>query len=243
MQPQFSAQVVEQPLRTDTEGRAVMPEWSDGPDGKPEPPPAVKPRRKRPAKATPPVVEEPRKRQAKALQPNATHLDSVTQAQKWLDDHPEEAEMLRAAQAATGDILADSGVGTRWYSSTEAAAFFDKTVQWLYWGMRHPPHGGRLFVEPVLTADGTPVTEFDDEGREVPIMRDIPVVRLGDPKTGKRRFDIPTIRKFAKSAYLQANIKEPKLRAVLQRLIVAEHGGDWKSIPIPTRPGDDDGPA
>lgn len=220
------------------------------------------------SKVTPP----PRKRVSRDLQPDATQMDTVTQATEWLKAHPEEAAMLRSAQiSATGDILSDSGVVKRYYSSPEAAAFFDKTVQWLYWGMRHPPHGGRLFIQPkmvpqlvaklddddqpvfhpvtgapimeaVIGLNGEPVMvqELDADGD--PVMVDIPVERLGDPKTGKRRFDIDTIRKFAISAYHQANIKEPKLRAVLQRLVVAEGGGDWKSIPIPKRQEDTDGP-
>lgn len=217
--PQFSATAVEAPIRVAADGAVVMPEWSDS---DPQPPTA------------PPKEPSPSKRVARDLQPDATQMDSVVQAKEWLDAHPEEAEMLRAAQAKSGDILADAGVG-RWYSSTEAAAFFDKTVQWLYWGMRHPPNGGRLFVRPVTRPDGTQVTELDASGRAVPVIEDIPVPRLGDPARGKRRFDIPTIREFAKSAYHRGNIKEPKLTAVLQRLVVAEHGGNWKAIPIPQR--------
>jgi hypothetical protein len=218
-----------------------MPEWSDS-DLK------VKKPAKNGTNGTPP----PRKRTAKQLQPDATQMDSITQAQAWLKEHPEEAAMLRAAQiSSAGDILSASGV-PRYYSSTEAAAFFDKTVQWLYWGMRHPPHGGRLFVEPEIdptTGEPVKVKVYEDTGEEVdlnaidlsrpiieaPKMRDIPVERLDNNPKGKRRFDIPTIRKFAISAYHQANIKEPKLRAVLERLVVAERGGNWKSIPIPTR--------
>lgn len=221
--PKFSNGVAATPIRVDPDGTVVMPEWSDPdlPDQSPTKAKVTEPKEPR----------EPGRRVARELQPDATQMDSVTQAKEWLAEHPEEAEMLRAAQTQTGDILADSGVPVRWYSSTEAAAFFDKTVQWLYWGMRHPPHGGRLFIEPVLDARGRPTLNPDG----TTVMRDIPVYRLGDPKTGKRRFDIPTIRKFATSAYHQANIKEPKLTAVLQRLVVAERGGNWKIIPIPKR--------
>jgi len=238
MQPQFSAQTVEKPLRMDPDGHPVMPEWSDSEVGKSKSSTAVK--KKPRTKAKPKVVaKQPRKRTPKELQPDASHLDNVTQAKEWLAAHPEEAEMLRAAQSASGDILADSGVPVRYYSSPEAAAFFDKTVQWLYWGMRHPPLGGRLFIEPVLDEDGSPLMEeieYDDGSVEVvPMVRDIPVTRLNNDPLGKRRFDIPTIRKFAVSAYQQANIKEPKLRAVLERLVVAERGGNWKAIPIPVR--------
>lgn len=250
MEPQFSHPHTERPLRTDSDGVAVMPEWSEDDIKKP-----AKPKRSE-LKAEP---KAPRKRVARELQPDATHLDSITQAKQWLEEHPEEAAMLRAAQTVSGDILANSGVEERHYSSSEAASFFNKTVQWLYWGMRHAPHGGRLFVRPVLDDDGNQIVclhdddgepIFDEHGEPIldgpkdkmrPLIEDIPVPRIGDPRTGNRRFDVPTIREFAKSAYNRGNIKEPKLRAVLERLVVAERGGNWKSIPIPTRPGDVDG--
>lgn len=241
--PQFS-DVKTPPIRVEPDGTPVLPQWSDD-DLK---------KKKTAENGT------PKKRTAKELQPDATQMDNVTQAQAWLSAHPEEAAMLRSAQiSSSADILAASGV-PRAYSSTEAAAFFDKTVQWLYWGMRHPPHGGRLFIEPVLDEEGKQVmAAVDKEGNPVdlesldpdnpveftmaPVMSDIPVERLDNKPAGKRRFDIDTIRRFAISAYHQANIKEPKLRAVLERLVVAERGGNWKSIPIPTRNEDEaDGP-
>lgn len=263
----FSDAPTQTPIRVEPNGAPVMPEWSDA-----DPKPVTAAPIKASAKKTARKKKVARKRVPRDLQPDASQMDSVTQAATWLKAHPEEAAMLRAAQiSATGDILMDSGVDKRYYSSTEAAAFFDKTVQWLYWGMRHPPHGGRLFIEPTPAhgADGKPLVDdegnpvylrevldeneqpvLDDDGEPIHttegdgpfVMRDIHVERLGDPVTGKRRFDIATIRKFATSAYHQANIKEPKLRAVLERLVVAERGGNWKSIPIPKRQEDTDGP-
>lgn len=216
-------------IRLDPDGNPLMPQWSDAPVPTTQGP-------QRPSKNPDKPPPAPRKRVAKELQPDATQLDNLTEAKAWLKAHPEEAAMLRSAQAThSGDILIDSGVAKRYYSSTEAAAFFDKTVQWLYWGMRHPPNGGRLFIEPRRDKDGN--IELDSDGS--PVMVDIPVERLGDPKMGKRRFDIPTIRKFAVSAYHQGNIKEPKLRAVLERLVVAERGGNWNAIPIPRRAEDE----
>ena len=66
------------------------------------------------------------------------------------------------------DLLADAGVEPI-FSTTEAAEFFDRSNQWLYWGLR----------EGVFT---------DDEGQP------LDPERIGDPNKGRRRFTIPVIK-------------------------------------------------
>ena len=83
------------------------------------------------------------------------------------------------------------------YSTSEAAKFFGKSNQWLYWGMRNS-----IFKQP----DGD---RIEPE-------------RIG--KGGRRRFTLPVIRDIALSCYRRGNLKEPELKDIMVKIARAEQG-------------------
>jgi hypothetical protein len=100
------------------------------------------------------------------------------------------------------ELMTEAGVEPI-FSTTEAADFFDRSNQWLYWGLR----------EGVFT---------DDDG--VPLMP----TRLGDPGHGRRRFTIPIIRDILRSTYRRGNIDPDHLNIIMRRIKYAERGIEWR---------------
>ena len=90
------------------------------------------------------------------------------------------------------------------YSTNDVADFFDRSNQWLYWGLREG-----IFTD----EDGAPV---------------IPE-RVGDPDQGRRRFTLPIIKAILHSSYRRGNITPEELKKVLKRIRIAELGGNWKT--------------
>jgi hypothetical protein len=122
------------------------------------------------------------------------------------DDRPARQKNRDAASlvAALSDeeLMADADVDPV-FSTSEAAEFFDRSNQWLYWGLR----------EGVFTrSDGTPI---DPE-------------RIGDPDSGRRRFTIPIIREIAKSSYRRGNLNPDQLKTIMRRVRYAELGVEWR---------------
>jgi hypothetical protein len=106
------------------------------------------------------------------------------------------------------DLLAEAGVQP-FYSTTEAAQFFDKTNQWLYWGLRKDPDTGLpIFIHP----DGTPIEPERINGK-------------GD---GVRRFTLPIIRDILLSNYRRGNVEPDELKKILRRIRINEFGGEWR---------------
>ncbi|ASZ74730.1 hypothetical protein KHO57_gp174 [Mycobacterium phage Phabba] len=107
-------------------------------------------------------------------------------------------------------LLADAGI-VPFYSTTEAAQFFDKTNQWLYWGLRKEVNGEP--VEPVfIYPDGTPIEPE----------------RVGDPSEGRRRFTLPIIKAILLSNYRRGNVEPDELKKILRRIRINELGGEWR---------------
>ena len=98
------------------------------------------------------------------------------------------------------ELLADADLELI-YSTTETAEFFDRSNQWLYWGMREG-----IFVYP----DGTPITPE----------------RVGDDENGRRRFTLPIIRAILKASYRRGNVEPEELKHILRRIRIAELGGE-----------------
>lgn len=86
-------------------------------------------------------------------------------------------------------------VGERFYSTGEVAAFFGKSVQWVYWAMRTG-----VFTRP----DGAPIEPM----------------RVG--KNGRRRFSVPVLRDMARSCYRRGILTENELLDLLAVLDCAE---------------------
>ncbi len=148
------------------------------PEPDPAPTPAPPPENLPPAK--------PRRRRRKpVLSPRDRQIEDITDEQ----------------------LLADAGV-TLYYSTTEAAQFFDKTNQWLYWGMGRDAKGGPpVFVMP----DGTPIVPERVEGPD-----------------SRRRFTLPIIKEILLSSYRRGNIEPEELKKILRRIRINELGGEWR---------------
>lgn len=100
------------------------------------------------------------------------------------------------------ELMAEAGVEPI-FSTSEAAEFFDRSNQWLYWGLR----------ENVFThADGSPI---DPE-------------RIGDPVKGRRRFTLPIIKEIMKSSYRRGNLGSEQLKTIMRRIRYAEMGVEWR---------------
>jgi hypothetical protein len=89
------------------------------------------------------------------------------------------------------------------YSTSQVAAFFGRSPQWVYWGLRPDKKTG----EQVFTyKDGSP------------ILPD----RVGP--MGKRRFTLPLIREIALSHKRRGNLSEEELQEVMAKILLAEFG-------------------
>lgn len=100
------------------------------------------------------------------------------------------------------ELLAEAGVEPI-FSTTEAAEFFDKSNQWLYWGLR----------EGVFT---------DDAGRP------LDPERIGSAKHGRRRFTIGVLENIMRSSYRRGNIDPDQLKVIMRRIKYAQNGVDWR---------------
>jgi hypothetical protein len=88
-----------------------------------------------------------------------------------------------------------TAVGEKYYSTTDVARFFGKSVQWVYWAMRTG-----VFIQP----DGTPIEP----------------IRVG--RNGRRRFTLSVLRDMARSCYRRGIVSEEELLDLLAVLARAE---------------------
>lgn len=83
------------------------------------------------------------------------------------------------------------------YSTSQAAKFFGRSNQWMYWGLRNG-----IFTY----KNGDPILPE----------------RIG--RNGRRRFTLPLIREIALSCYRRGNIQEEELHAIMAKILLAEFG-------------------
>jgi hypothetical protein len=89
------------------------------------------------------------------------------------------------------------------YSTSQVAAFFGRSPQWVYWGLRQDKDTG----EQVFTyKDGSPILPE----------------RVGP--MGKRRFTLPLIREIALSHKRRGDLSEEELHDVMAKILLAEFG-------------------
>lgn len=100
------------------------------------------------------------------------------------------------------ELMAEAGVEPI-FSTTEAAEFFDRSNQWLYWGLR----------EGVFT---------DDDGNP------LDPERIGDPSKGRRRFTVSVLKDIMRSSYRRGNIDPDHLKTIMRRIRYAELGVEWR---------------
>lgn len=89
------------------------------------------------------------------------------------------------------------------YSTKQAAEFFGRSNQWLYWGLRPDPETGAQVFN---YKNGQPIRPE----------------QVG--KMGKRRFTLPIIREIAMSCYRRGQIKEEELLDIMAKILLAEFG-------------------
>jgi len=139
--------------------------------------------------------------------------DDPTPTDEGPDSHPTPRQIMREHGHTLGpansvdsisdeELMTEAGVEPI-FSTTEAAEFFDRSNQWLYWGLREG-----VFI--------------DDFG--VPLDP----ARLGSPDRGRRRFTLPIIRDIMRSAYRRGNIHPDQLKVILRRIKYAERGIEWR---------------
>ena len=119
-------------------------------------------------------------------------------------DRPEFSDQGDLSVIADTDLLTEAGVDL-FYSTSETAEFFDRTNQWLYWGLR----------DGVFT---------DDDG--VPLAPE----RIGpdDDSPGRRRFTISLIRQIMRSSYRRGNLDPEQLKTIMRRIKLTEEGIEWR---------------
>jgi hypothetical protein len=102
---------------------------------------------------------------------------------------------LSAMPTVTDDELMEER--EKYFSTAEAAGFFNKSNQWLYWGMRN-----EIFLDP----EGKPIEPL----------------RVG--KGRRRRFNLEIIEQIALACHRRGNLSEDDLRVVLRKILIAKHG-------------------
>lgn len=112
------------------------------------------------------------------------------------------ADLAHVDEVSDEQLMADYGV-EQVFSTTDTAEFFDRTNQWLYWGLR----------EGVFSHEDGTLVDPD---------------RIGDPKRGRRRFTLPIIRDILISSYRRGNVEPDELKGILRRIRIAELGGEWR---------------
>lgn len=120
---------------------------------------------------------------------------------------PPSQELHDLEHASDSDLMAMAGIEPV-VSTTEAAEYFDRTSQWIYWGLKPDDDGEHVFVWP----DGSPI---------------IPE-RIGDPLTGRRRFTMPILRAILQASYRRGNIETTELQTVIRRIRYTELGVEWR---------------
>lgn len=120
--------------------------------------------------------------------------------------HPKNPAIHRVRprkQAMTDEeLMASSGLEPI-FSTAEAAEFFDRSNQWLYWGLRNG-----VFED----AEGNPLNPE----------------RMGSNERGRRKFTVAILRDILNSSYRRGNFSPEELKVVTQRLMWAEKGIDWR---------------
>jgi hypothetical protein len=157
-------------------GEAVAYDWPEAPDGGLQ-------------------VEDPRNGYRDQEWPEYEWSQASTDTLAEVNRQWEDFKRLAIERRFDDDVLM-SGV-EKVYSTSQAAQFFGKSNQWLYWGLRKS-----IFTY----KNGTPIQPE----------------RVGN--MGKRRFTLPIISEIAKSCYRRGNLRYDDLHAIMAKILLAEFG-------------------
>lgn len=128
--------------------------------------------------------------------------DSVVPDSSPTPETPRRSAVSSVKSLSDEELMVDAGVEPI-FSTTEVAEFFDRSNQWLYWGLR----------EGIFT---------DDDGN--PLVPD----RIGDRPRGRRRFTLPVIENIMRSSYRRGNIDPDHLKTIMRRIKYAQRGIEWR---------------
>ena len=157
----------------------------------PTPEPAPEPVAAEPVPTAPEPAPEP-----VAVEPTPEPAPEPVAAEPVSEPTPEPVAAAPEPVVEADDDELLAGV-EKVYSTAEAAEFFGKSNQWLYWGLRN-----NIFVD----VNGQTIEPH----------------RIGKGK--RRRFTLPIIREIALACYRRGNLKEDELKAILRKILLAEHG-------------------
>lgn len=161
------------------------------PEPVPAPEPAPEPVAAEPVPTAPEPAPEP-----VAVEPTPEPAPEPVAAEPVSEPTPEPVAAAPEPVVEADDDELLAGV-EKVYSTAEAAEFFGKSNQWLYWGLRN-----NIFVD----VNGQTIGPH----------------RIGKGK--RRRFTLPIIREIALACYRRGNLKEDELKAILRKILLAEHG-------------------
>lgn len=141
-----------------------------------------------------------------ALGPDWSQFYTSEDTGAWNASSGEDAKWV---ESATDDqLIAESGIEPV-LSTADVAEYFDRTTQWVYWGLKPDPQSGEIrFVWP----DGTPIVPE----------------RIGHPIQGRRRFTTVILRAILESCYRRGNISSDELKTILRRIRYTEVGVEWR---------------
>lgn len=124
-----------------------------------------------------------------------------TRAEKEAEREAARQEALdQLSKTSDRQLLADSGI-EQICTTSEAAEYFNRTAQWVYYNLRE----GK-FTYP----DGTEIVPDRVEA------------------DGSRIFTLPLIEAMARSHYRRTNIDSDELIHILRRIKINELGGEWR---------------
>jgi hypothetical protein len=170
------AVVSDEPLRRDADGQPVYAEWDE-------------------TWSVPVEDDAPGGGEIVRYEDNEIELATPAQIRADVQRKWDDFRVRAISQHFDRDSLLD-GV-EKVYSTSKAAAFFGRSNQWMYWGLRNG-----IFTY----KDGTPILPE----------------RIG--KGGRRRFTLPIIREIALSCYRRGNISEEELQDIMAKILLAEFG-------------------
>lgn len=116
---------------------------------------------------------------------------------------PDPAKVKALDKASGHELMRMAGV-TPIVSTSEAAEYFGRTTQWIYWGLSKDENGEQVFVWP----DGTPIEPE----------------RVGN----NRRFTMEILTAILQASYRRGNIEPEELKAIIKRIKYTELGVEWR---------------
>lgn len=120
----------------------------------------------------------------------------------------ETAAWIDPEDMSSAELLAEAGVEPI-VSTSEAAEYFDKTSQWIYWGLKPDPETGKArFTWP--------------DGSEI-----VPE-RIGEGVNSRRRFTTPILRAILTSCYRRGTVTDDELKVIIRRIRYTELGVEWR---------------